>query len=115
MLRPRPVVRIAGLLLARGARVRLLSLVAPVGVKVLVRCHGRGCPARRLARTTRTRVVRFHRFERVLRAGVTLEFFVRRAGRIGKYSRIRIRAGRPPLRLDRCLIPGRSRPVRCPS
>ncbi len=115
MMRPLPIVRIAGLILGRGARVRLLSLVAPVGVHVVVRCRGRGCPARRLARTTTRRVVRFRRFERLLPAGVTLEFFVRRAGRIGKYSRIRIRAGRPPLRVDRCLVPGRPRPVRCPS
>jgi hypothetical protein len=114
-MRPFPVVRIAGVILARGARVRLLALVAPVGVNVRIRCRGRGCPVRSLARTTARRFVRFHRFERVLPAGVTLEFFVRRPGRIGKYSRIRIRADRPPLRVDRCLVPGRLRPVRCPS
>jgi hypothetical protein len=38
---------------------------------------------------------------------------VRQAGKIGKYTRFLIRAGKPPARIDRCLIPGRRRPVRC--
>ena len=66
-----------------------------------------------MARTSATRLVRFRRFERRLPAGVTLEIFVRQAGKIGKYTRFLIRAGKPPARIDRCLVPGRTRPVRC--
>jgi PKD repeat protein len=113
-MRPFPVVRIAGLVLPNGARVRILSVRGPVGARLRVRCRGRGCPARAVAKTSAARLVRFGRFERKLRAGVRLQIFVRKPGRIGKYTRFRIRAGEPPARVDRCLLPGRARPVRCP-
>jgi chitodextrinase len=112
-MRPFPVVRIAGVVLRHGALVKILSVRAPRGSRVLIRCRGGGCPVRSGARTSATRVVRLHRFERRLAAGVTLELFVRQAGRIGKYTRFRIRAGQAPARVDRCLLPGRARPVRC--
>jgi PKD repeat protein len=111
---PFPIVRIAGEVLVHGARLRILSVRAPRGSRVRVRCSGRGCPVGSVARTSATRLLRFHQFERRLRAGVKLELFVRQAGRIGKYTRFRILAGDPPARLDRCLVPGRSRPTRCP-
>jgi hypothetical protein len=114
LMRPFPVVRIAGVVLQKAALIRILSVRAPRGSSVRVRCRGKGCPTATLARTSATRVVRFHRFERRLRAGVRLELFVRKAGRIGKYTRFLIRAGKPPARIDRCLMPGKRRPVRCP-
>lgn len=113
-IRPFPVIRIAGLALPRGARIRILSVRAPLGVRVRLRCRGSACPVGSVARTSATRLMRFRRFERRLRAGTRLEFFVRQAGRIGKYTRFTIRAGDPPARLDRCLVPGTARPVRCP-
>jgi chitodextrinase len=112
-MRPFPLVRIAGVVLAGGARVTILSVRAPRGSRIRVRCRGGGCPARAVARTSTTRLMRFHRFERRLRAGARLELFVRKAGLIGKYTRFRIRAGEAPARVDRCLLPGRRRPVRC--
>jgi PKD repeat protein len=112
-MRPFPVVRIAGVVLPDGADVRVLSVRAPRGARVRVRCRGRGCPVRSLTRATAARLVRLRRFERRLRAGIRLELFVRQTGRIGKYTRFVIRAGEPPARVDRCLIPGRARPVRC--
>ena len=113
LMRPFPVVRIAGTVLPRGARVRILSVRSPRGARIRGRCTGRGCPVRSLARTSITGTVRLRRFERRLRAGITLEIFVRKPGRIGKYTRFLIRAGKPPARVDRCLIPGRERPVAC--
>jgi PKD repeat protein len=110
---PFPVVRIAGVVLRRGARIRVLSVRAPRGAQVRVLCHGRGCPVGAVAMNTSTRVSRFGRFERRLRAGTRLELFVTRRNRIGKYTRILIRAGGPPKRVDRCLFPGSSRPERC--
>ena len=114
MMRPFPVVRIAGVVLSRGALVKVLSVKAARGARVVVRCHGRGCPVGTVARSSVAPLVRFHRFERRLPAGVRLELFVRKKSRIGKYTRFLIRAGRPPARMDRCLMPGRARPVRCP-
>jgi hypothetical protein len=112
-MRPFPLVRIAGVVLANGARVTILSVRAPRGSRIRVRCRGGGCPVRAVARTSATRLMRFHRFERRLRAGARLELFVRKANLIGKYTRFRIRAGEAPARVDRCLLPGRRRPVRC--
>lgn len=114
LMRPFPIVRIAGVVLQRASLIRILSVRAPRGSSIRVRCSGKGCPAPTIARTSATRLVRFHRFERRLPAGVRLELFVRKAGRIGKYTRFLIRGGKPPARVDRCLMPGKRRPVRCP-
>jgi hypothetical protein len=47
-------------------------------------------------------------------AGIRVEILVRQRGFVGKYTRFRIRDGvRPPLRDDRCLLPGRRVPVGC--
>jgi PKD repeat protein len=114
MMSPFPVVRIAGTVMRDGARISVLSVRAPRGSRVRVRCEGRGCPVGSVARTAATRLVRFRKFERRLRAGIRLKLFVRQGDRIGKYTRFLIRAGAPPKRLDLCLFPGRARPARCP-
>jgi hypothetical protein len=115
LMSPFPIVRIAGLLLAEGARVRVLSVRAPRGAVVSVHCRGEGCPLRSVRQRVRRRVLRVQRLERLLNAGVRLEIYVRQRNRVGKYTRIRIQAGRrPPLRVDRCVRPGRLTPIRCP-
>jgi hypothetical protein len=114
LMTPFPVVRIAGQLLPWGARVRLLAVTAPSSAVVTARCHGEGCPLRSLRRRSRARHVRLRAFERRLVAGIRLEILVRQDGFVGKYTRFRIRDGvRPPLRDDRCLLPGRRAPVGC--
>ena len=55
------------------------------------------------------------RFQRVLANGTKLTIRVTKPGRIGKYTEIVIRANKAPWRRDRCLVPGSSRPRRCPS
>lgn len=111
---PFPIVRIAGRLLPRGARLRLLVVTAPPGAVVTARCRGTGCPLRQLRRRSHGRPVRIRRLERRLAARTRLEIFVRQRGLVGKYTRFRIRAGgRSPLRDDRCLLPGRRTPVSC--
>jgi chitodextrinase len=112
---PFPVVRISGQVVGRATLIRLLTIRGPRGAVVRVRCAGRDCPANSARRRVRrTGVVRFHAFERWLRPGTRLAIFVRRGAEIGKYTRFAIRAGERPLRTDRCLLPGRRRPVRCP-
>ena len=113
MMSPFPLVRIAGTVLPRGALVRILSVRAPLGARIRARCSGEGCPAASVARTSTTGLVRLQRFERRLRAGIRIGIFVRKSGTIGKYTRFLIRAGKAPARIDRCLLPGRSRPVPC--
>jgi PKD repeat protein len=114
LMSPFPVVRIAGTVLAQGARITVLSVRAPRGSRIQVRCVGRGCPVRSIATTTATRLVRLRRFERRLRAGVRLKLFVRQKNRIGKYTSFLIRGGAPPKRVDLCLFPTRRSPGRCP-
>lgn len=114
LMSPFPVVRIAGTVLPRGARLSVLSVRAPLGSEIRVRCFGTGCPVGSVATTSATRLVRFRRFERTLRAGIRLKLLVRQEGRIGKYTRFLIRAGAPPKRVDMCLFPTQRAPGRCP-
>jgi hypothetical protein len=114
LMTPFPIVRIAGRLLPRGAWVRLLVVTAPRGAIVTARCRGTGCPLRQLRRRSHGRPVRIRGLERRLAARTRLEILVRQRGFVGKYTRFRIRAGgRPPLRDDLCLRPGRRTPVSC--
>jgi hypothetical protein len=114
LMTPFPVVRMAGRLMPWGARVRLLAVTAPPRAVVTARCRGEGCPLRSLRRRSGAQRVRLRGLERRLIAGITLEILVRQHGFVGKYTRFRIRKGiRPPLRDDRCLLPGRREPVGC--
>jgi hypothetical protein len=109
-LRPFPVVRVRGTIAARGVIVTLLRVTAPRKAKVSARCAGGGCPVERLA----ARPGRIRPFERFLRAGIRITIRVRRAGYVGKYVRLTVRAGERPARRDACVVPGSSHPVACP-
>jgi hypothetical protein len=111
-LSPFPVVRIAGRLSRRGVRIKLLSIDAPPGAHVLVRCSGRSCPYKTSVRATSA--VRLRAFERRLRAGVTIRIYVTSPNAIGKYTIFKIRKGRAPVRADACLLPRSRKPVACP-
>jgi len=122
-LSPFPLVRMAGRIGKRGTRLRLLTVDAPNGSTVTVRCRGRGCPFASSTRAASTgklvsaaRKVRLRKLERrLLRAGVTIQIFITQTGTIGKYTSIKIRKGKPPKRSDLCLMPGSTKPVQCPS
>jgi hypothetical protein len=121
------VVRIAGRTSRRGARIRRLSVDAPPGTAVKVRCQGRGCPFKSASRTVSmraaagsllpaTRLTRVRRLEgKTLRTGAMLRVFVTRSDAIGKYTRFRIRRSKSPARQDMCLVPGTTKPAPCPS
>jgi PKD repeat protein len=127
LLSPFPVVRVSGLVRKRGIKVRLLAVTGPVGATVHVRCRGRGCPFKRTSAVVRSAArksattpsgsgaLRVRRFRnRFLRAGATVSIFVVKEGAIGKYTRLRIRKGKPPARVDRCVTSVKSRPFPCP-
>ena len=114
LMYPFPVIRLAGSVTARGARVRTLEVRAPVRSRITVRCAGKTCPANRFAKTSRTRRVRFERMARFLPAGTVIKVAVRKDNLIGKYTRWVIRRTKLPKRTDACLYPGRGKPVRCP-
>ena len=120
LLDPFPVVRMRGRTTPRGARLKLFSVRGPHGAIATVRCKGRSCPAKRLRRKIKTkskrgaRTVRFKRLQRFLRGGTVLRVTVRKRGMVGKYTRIRIRRIKVPVRVDRCVRPGSARPKPCP-
>jgi hypothetical protein len=114
LMSPFPTVRLVGNVVGRGASITLLAVRgAPRIARVTVRCTGDGCPFRTRRRTATTGRVRFSKWPHVLAAGARLEIFVRAPNVIGKYTSFRIRAGKAPVRIDRCLKPGASTPTRC--
>jgi plastocyanin len=127
LLNPFPIVRLTGTIGRRGARLRRLLVTMPAGASLTVRCRGRGCPFRRLSRTSSVgdgrqsapvaraaALLRVRRLERrLLRVGTTIRIYVTKPNEIGKYTRFRVRRGRAPSRVDRCLVPGAPRPLRC--
>ena len=127
LMSPFPVVRIAGRTSRRGARIRRLTIDAPPGAGVSVRCKGRGCPfkaAKRMVSTRAlsgrglppTRVTRIRRLEgHMLRTGAIVKVLVTRSDAVGKYTRFRIRRNKPPVRSDYCLVPFSTQPVPCPA
>jgi hypothetical protein len=114
LMHPVPVVRIKGRLTATGARVTLLTVRAPRGARITLRCSGRGCRANRWSGRA-SRLTRLRTGEGNLRAGTRLVISVTRAGFIGKRTVIVIRRKRMPLRTDGCLAPGSTRTMTCPS
>jgi hypothetical protein len=116
LLSPFPIVHMRARIIGGLVHVDLLSVRAPSGATVQVRCKGRSCPASRLRDRVRNgaRSVRFRKLERRLRAGTVLEIYVTERGAIGKYTRFGFRAGKAPSRRDLCLPAGSMRPGRCP-
>jgi PKD repeat protein len=116
LLSPFPIVHMRARIIGGVVHVDLLSVRAPSGATVQVRCKGRSCPASRLRDRVRNgaRSVRFRKLERRLRAGTVLEIYVTERGAIGKYTRFGFRAGKAPSRRDLCLPAGSMHPGRCP-
>jgi PKD repeat protein len=114
LMKPFPTVRLVGVVLPRGARITFVEVRGgPRGARVTVRCTGKGCPFRSRRLVAETGRVRLSDFKRVLIAGARIEVFVRAPNVIGRYVAFRIRAAKPPVRADRCLMPGASEPTRC--
>jgi hypothetical protein len=119
LMRPFPIVRIASSFTRAGIRLRLLRVQAPSGARISVSCRNRGCPAKSQQRVAAVAAggvasFSFHKFERSLRAGLVLEVRVSSASQIGKYTRLAVRRGKLPQRVDRCLSPGGSKAIPCP-
>jgi hypothetical protein len=110
---PFPVVRYAGALTSRGARLSLFAVKAPAGgARIATRCIGARCPRPQVRRATG--FTRLDRLQRAYRAGVRIVVRITGPNRIGKYVQVTIRKGRPPARRDACLWPGSRAPRACP-
>jgi hypothetical protein len=115
-MRPFPIVRLRGRLLGRSVVIELLSVTAARGARIRVRCRRCGPPRGRAGAVTiaRAPTTRVRSMERRVAAGAVLQVYVTQAAVIGKYTSFAIRGGRAPIRHDRCLLPGGTRPIRCP-
>ena len=112
--RTAPLVRFVGSPTATGAHLDLLTVAAPRGARIGVRCRGGGCPYRHKRTTSKGKTVKLRRLARNYRAGAVIEIRVTKPETIGKFTRLRIVAGRTPKRIDRCLNPGKpNKPFRC--
>jgi hypothetical protein len=114
MLSPFPIVRLVGSVTEVGTEIHLLSVRAPKGAQVLVRCLGRGCPIRHAKKVVSRGPVTFGALKRLMPAGVVLEVLVHRGDSIGRYTRFKLRRNRRPQRADGCLRPGTTRMAPCP-
>ncbi len=122
LMRPFPVVRIAGVANAIGAKITLLGVQAPIGAKISVACKGHGCPAKTAVAMAsapahhhgNTVTITFRRFERQLRAGIVLKVRVSKSGVVGKYTSFTIRRSKSPLRVDACLDALSAKAIKCP-
>jgi PKD repeat protein len=112
-LNPFPIVRMRGLIMRRGVNIQILSIRAPAGATVSVRCRGRGCPAKHVRVKLKHRGLQIHQLEHHLRVGTVIEIRITKKGAIGKYTRFVVRANAAPSRRDLCLAPSSKRPVRC--
>ena len=118
LLAPFPVVRLRGQTFRGAVRITLLKVQAPPGAAIRVRCRGGSCGAKRAdVRVTAARAAtRVRSLEgRMLRANTVVEVFVTAPGRIGKYTRFRVRRDAAPVRTDLCLSPGHAKPTACPT
>jgi large repetitive protein len=123
LMQPFPVVRMAGSFGGSGAKITLLTALAPVGANVTITCRGKGCPSKSQAflatavakSKSGTGQVTFRRFERFLRGGVVLEIWISKHGQIGKFTRFVIHRGKSPTRLDECVNSAGTTPMVCPS
>jgi len=112
-LRPFPIVRIRGYSTASGTHVTLLSVRGPRSARARATCVGRGCHD--IAPVVVAPPARLRAFERFFPAGTVLRVRVTAPLSVGKYTSFRIRARHAPRRVDRCLVPGRWAPARCPA
>jgi hypothetical protein len=91
--------------------VTLLTVRAPKGAQISVRCTGNACPRKRYALATR--LVHLKPYQRLLRGNVRLVISVTRKGFVGKQTTITLRTGKAPTRKDLCLYPGAKRAKKC--
>jgi hypothetical protein len=111
-MRPFPTVRIRGYFVRGGARITMLSVRGKPSARIRATCVGAGCP--RGDPPPASPPARLRAFEHFLPAGTLLQVRVTAGPTIGKYTSFRILARHTPQRTDRCLLPGRWSPVRCP-
>jgi PKD repeat protein len=119
---PGVLIEFKGRLAGKFTELTRLLVRSPKGSKVVVRCAAPrasaaklGCPKRLASKSKGRKKLRFKKLERKFAPGARLIVSVTKKGFIGKYTTVRMRRGKPPLRQDLCLWPGAKKGKACPS
>jgi hypothetical protein len=112
-IKPFPVIRIAGRFKGTRTTLTRVTVRTPRGTRVRIRCRGKGCAFKRKA--VAAKLINVRALRRTYRPNATIEIRVTQAKKIGKYLKLRTRRGKAPVRSDRCLMPGKTKPKRCPT
>jgi PKD repeat protein len=119
---PGVLIEFKGRLAGKFTELTRLLVRSPKGSKVVVRCATPrasaaklGCPKRLASKSKGRKKLRFKKLERKFAPGARLIVTVTKKGFIGKYTTVRMRRGKPPLRRDLCLWPGARKGKACPS
>jgi hypothetical protein len=110
-----PQVRVAGTITRDGVRIRDLSISGPRGALVRLTCRGPECPYARATARVGQDPLRFGGMMREFGVGTVFSITVTQRGRIGKYTRVTVRRGKPPARVDLCVRSQSSQPAPCPN
>ena len=112
---PFPVVALRGFITRRrGIFVTRLAARATIGSTLRVACHGGSCPFANATFRFARGFVAVRRMHRRLGVGTSFSLRITQGeNRIGKYTRFRVRPGRKPARVDRCLDPDDRSASRC--
>jgi hypothetical protein len=111
-IKPFPVIRIAGRFKGTRTTLTRVTVRTPRGTRVRIRCSGKGCSFKRKALAAK--LINVRGLRRTYRPKATIEIRVTKAGKVGKYTKLRTRRGKAPVRSDRCLMPGKTKPSLCP-
>ena len=112
-IKPFPVIRISGRFKGTRTTLTRVTVRTPKGTRVRIRCSGKGCPFKRKA--VAAKLINVRALRRSYHPKATIEIRVTQAKKIGKYTKLRTRRGKAPVRSDRCLMPGKTKPSRCPT
>ena len=117
-LSPFPTLLVDGRVAGRSTQITTLRLRRVAGgATITSTCKGRGCPFRKSTvrvRKGKSRTVALPKLQRRMAAGTTVVITVRKGNTLGKYIRLRFRRGFAPARVDRCVAPKSSKPLKCP-
>jgi PKD repeat protein len=101
-------IRMAGSVAGELTTLTSVSMLAPKGAVLAVRCAGGGCPSKSSFQLhmKKARSLRLPQLQRTFRAGAHITIVVTKKGFVPKRIRVTFRRGRPPLRVEQCLMPG---------
>jgi hypothetical protein len=112
-IKPFPVIRISGRFKGTRTTLTRVTVRTPRGTRVRIRCSGKGCSFKRKT-VVAAKLINVRALKRTYLPKATIEIRVTKSGKVGKYTKLRTRRGKAPVRSDLCLMPGKTKPARCP-